>query len=309
MAIAQQARMRPPTGSHVVTTSTLPVREAMEKSTKTWGIRALGIAAFAATIIPVIGLGVTYAIDHHKNSKIEANQKDVLANYYRNQIAAQLRMDPRAVNASHLALINPESALGKAVAKVTQNKNDANRAAALSTGAAAAATAFIPIPGAGTMAHTVSKLAVDATAGIAGGVVASAFNKDILHSQDVMEHLDAKLHAGQGITGTDIVMLKISQNQQLQEALKKQNGKAFHKMNEAQQRAVMVGMPDMRDAQEQADAVNNGKALQDVLMEVSAKPSWTQQVASSRGPQPRGTFVEQAAARRAAAVQGNSLNA
>lgn len=285
------------TGSRAAGTVTRSVREAMESAKSGWDIKARTVAWFAVSLVPVIGLGASYLIERNKNSKIESNQKEVLAKYYRNQIAAQLRMDPNKVNASHLDLINPKSTLGLAIAKVKHEKDNANRSAAFSTGGAALATTFIPIPGAGTLAQ----MGLHTAGSIGGSVVSSAFNKDVLHTQDVIEHLDEKLGKKEAITAADIVTLRISQDEELQKALTKQNGTAFHKMNEAQQRAVIVGMPDMRDAKEIADAVNEGRVdVQDVLMMKPQKPSWTQRVGESRARQ-AGSFVEQENSRRAQA--------
>lgn len=270
---------------------------AMRNTGTGWDIKSRQVAWAIAAFVPFVGVGISYLIDRNKNAKIEANQKDVLAKYYRNQIAAQLRMDPNKVNASHLDLINPESTLGHAIAKVKLEKDDANRASTLSAAGAAAATTFIPIPGAGLVAQMGLHLA----GGTAGGVLAMAFNKDTLLTQDVMEHLDEKISKKEPITAADIVTLRISQDDGLQHALKKQNGTAFHKMNDAQQRAVIVGMPDMRDAAGVAEAVNNGELdIRDALM-MKRPQSWSQKIAQQRAASPTGSFVEQQNARRAQA--------
>lgn len=288
--------------SRIVTTAVVPLRERLQKAQTTWGVRALQVAAFAATLIPVIGLGVTYLVDRQKNSVVADNQKEVLAKYYRKQVAAQLGIDPGKVTKKDLELAKGNHLIKQAVAKVEDERSSANRAAAFSLAGAATLSSFVPLPGAGTVAHTASKLAVDGAGAIAGGMVSSLFDKDILPTHDVMMYLDEKRASGQRITARDIAILRISQSPKQQEELKKANGIAFHKMNEGQQDIVLVNMPGMEDAAAVAERINNGiiTDLGDVLM-AAPKQTWAKKVGGPRGA--RGSFVNQVNERRAAAAQ------
>lgn len=267
-----------------VAAAAVPLRAQLEKAEKTWGVRALQVAAFAATLIPIIGLGVTYMLDRQKNSAVADNKKEVLAKHYRSQIAAVTGVRADKVKAKDLNLAKGNAAIAQAVSKVDEEKDNANRGALFALGGAAALSSFVPLPGVGTIAHTASKLAVDATGAIAGGVVSSFFDKDILSTHDVVVHLNDKQAAGEEITAEDIVMLRIAQNEALQQELKKANGKAFHKMTPEQQRAVVVTMPGMEDAQAIATRINTGPlTIEDALM---AKPikqqSWVEKVGAGR---------------------------
>jgi hypothetical protein len=276
--------------------------ESLEKAKTTWGVRALQVAAFAATLIPVIGLGATYMIDRQKNAVVADNQKEVLAKHYRHQIAAVVGVRPDRVTKTDLELAKGNAVLSQATQKVDAERNSANRSAAFALGGAGALSWFVPLPLVGTVAHTVSKLAVDATGAVAGGMVSSLFDKDILHAHDMVVHLNDKQARGEQIAAEDIVMLRISQNEPLQQQLKKANGRAFHKMTPAEQRAIVVGMPEMLDAQTIAQQVNTTPmTIEDVLM--AKKPQrWADRVGGSRAAQ--GSFMEQQRARAAASTQG-----
>jgi hypothetical protein len=273
--------------------------DSLKKAESTWSVRALQVAAFAATLIPIIGLGATYVIDRQKNAVVADNKKEVLAQHYRHQIAAVVGVRPDKVTKTDLKLAKGNELLAQATKKVDEEKDSANRSAAFALGGAAALSSFIPLPGAGTVAHTVSKLAVDATGAIAGGMVSSLFDKDILQTHDVIVHLNEKQARGEQITAEDIVTLRIAQNEALQQQLKKVNGKAFHKMTPEQQRPIILTMRDMGDAQAIALRVNSTSLMiEDVLMMKPQEQSWTTRVGGPRAAQ--GSFVEQQRARAAA---------
>lgn len=286
-----------------VAAAAVPLRTQLEKAETTWGVRAWQVAAFAATLIPVIGLGATYFIDRYKNSVVADNKEKVLAKHYRSQIAAVVGIRPDQVTAKDLKLAKGNAAIAQAANKVKEEQDSNNRSAAFALGGAAALSSFVPLPGAGTIAHTVSKLAVDATGAIAGGAVSSMFDKDILHAHDMVVHLNDKQAAGQAITAEDIVMLRIAQDEHLQTALKKQNGKAFHKMTPEQQRQVMIDMPDMANAGAMAQRINAGAmTIEDAMMRTSVQGSWASRVGGARAP--RASFTSQVTASRAAAAPG-----
>jgi hypothetical protein len=275
----------------------------MEKADSHWHGRALQVAAYVAAVIPVVGIGASWLLERKKNSVVSEKKKTVLADYYRDQVAAQLGMDPSKVKADDLqraAEVNPIFA--KAIDKVEAEKNDANRATNFMAVGAKAASTLVGgdlIPGTGVVA-----LAAAHIAGTAAGVVASSmFDKDVLHTQDVMEHINTKRTSGQRVTAADIMMLRISADENLQAQMKKQNGTAFHKMTEAQQQAVAISMPALGDAAVLAERINTGlMSEQDVLMVNAASGKWATRVGGQRAP--RGTFVNHVETQRAAAAQG-----
>lgn len=283
--------------SQTAGTSVLPVATTMEKARSTWGVRALQVAALASAFFGGLGLAASFAIDRHKNSVIAHNSKQVLADYFRHQVAAQLGMDPSKVSVNDLELaakVNPMFA--QAIAKVEHERKNDNRAATFATGGALAAGGLLP--GLSGINYAVAHGA----GAIIGGMTSSLFNKDSLQPLDVLTYINEKRVQGQRVTASDIVMLRISQNESVQAEIKKaNNGTAFHKMNEAQQLAVIKTMPGMADAAEFADKINNGFITeQDVLVAEKPKPTWTSRVGGQRAP--RESFVSSLNAERAAAV-------
>ncbi len=280
------------TSSH---TATVALRDRMQGASKSgmfWTIAAFGIA-----LVPFAGLGIAHLLERKKNSVVEKKKLDVLADYYRNQVAAQLGISPDSVTASDLKLaaqVNP--ALDQAIKKVTAEKSNANRNSAMANGAAYVA-------GVG-MAGGVAKIGVELGAAVVGGSVSSMFDKNVLRVQDVIEHIDAKVAAGQVVTATDIVLLRISQDEQWQEAFKKQHGKPFHQLDEAAQQQVLSTMPDMLlNADKEAVALTRGLiSPQSLVMSGPATSSnFAASVGGSRAAQ--GSYAANVEAQRALASQ------
>lgn len=243
------------TQSHVAGVSTKTLAELREGAKKTWGLRALGVAAFAVTLIPLVGMGLSYLVERQKNSGEARNQKEVLAKYYRDQVAAQLGIDPSSVNSHDLELaarVNPQ--IQQAIAKVEQEKKDANRSSAMANGAAAAAGGiFLPTAG------MAIKVGTEIGAAVVGGAASTLFEKEVLHTQDVVEYLDGKMKQGQQLSAYDLVLLRISKDEQWQASFKKKHSKPFHKMNQAEQQAAMSTMPEMlMGVEKQVYALNKG---------------------------------------------------
>ena len=290
-------------GSRIAGVASKSLSNAMAEARGNWKTLALMAGGMALSFFGGLGIGGSWTIERYKNRMVAADSKEVLAEYYRTQIATQLGINPKRVGVNELEMAaHSNKTIAQAIAKVSVDQNNANRANNFISGGAMALGGWMP--GLSGISHIVAHGATAVT----GIAVASAFNKDVLHTQDVMEHLDAKKTSGAPITAGDIVTLRISQDEQMQTALKKQNGVAFHKMSPEQQRAVLIGMPDMRDAEQIAANVNEGRIdVQDVLMMKQQKPNWMQKVGGSRaGSQ---SFVEQHHARQSQAqLMANTVN-
>ena len=296
MAVAAAApRMLSPTSANVAGVATLGAKMSKARSLG-WVGAAVMAASLAAAFIPWGGFLVTGGLDAWRNSKVANRQKEVLAKHYKNQVATTLGMDPNHVSVTDLNLaaqVNPMVA--GAIAKVNDEHKNANRATALTTAAigttGAMGLGFVP------------KIAADIGGVVAASVVSSAFNKDVLTVQDLMEHVDAKLHANEPVVANDVLMLRIAQSEQLQQQMKNAYGVAFHKMNAAQQQAVIAGLPSglYAEATEAASRVNNGKMqAQDLLMPLQMPPaSWAERVGGQRSATT--SFVDAHQARVAAA--------
>ena len=289
------------TSSHVAAVS-MPssLRERMEHAKSNWKTKALMACSLVVGLIPFVGVATSYAIDMRSNRIQERDQKAVLADYYRDQIAAQLGVDPKHVNIRDLELaarVNP--AIAQAIQKVNDEKKSANRGAAMATAGAAAVTW---IPGVNGIANGLAKGAVHMGGAITGGMASSLFDKDVLHVHDMVEYLDEKHAQGQAIMAKDLVMLRIAQNEQWQKAFKKQYKKPFHKMSDVEQEQVVSSMPDMLlGAEKQAEALNRGLISPQSLVMAGAEStsSFADNVQRSQG----GSYVANLNAQRELAAQ------
>lgn len=275
-------------------TKSLAVRmEEARDSGSVWKWLAIG-----AGFVPVVGFGLTYVAERIRNGKIENKELQVLSEYYRFQIAATLGMNPEAVGVSDLQLaakVNP--ALGQAIQKVEEEKSDSNRFAGWSSaGMMVAGMIFSP-------AAVLAKVGVDMAGGVIGGVASGLLNKDVLHVNDVVEHIDAKLSAGQQIDATDIMMLRAAQDENWQAAFKERYKTPFHKMNPQMQQQVMKGMPDLlAGAEKQAYALNKGLVSpQSLVMEGVPAASGRADLVARRGA--AGSYANAITSQRRAAAR------
>jgi hypothetical protein len=284
----------------VAVTDSLSKRlEAARGSGRLWQVLAIGAGFFGA-----LGIGASYVMERKRNSTIASNQMDVLAQYYRFQVGATLGMSPEKVKASDLQLaaqINP--ALSQAINKVKTEKKDADRFTAMSSGGMLLAGGMIP----GVSGF--AKVGVDLVGGVVGGAASSLFSKDVLHVNDMVEHIDGKLKAGQPIDTMDIMLLRAAQDENWQKQFKERYKTPFHKMNPQTQQQVMASMPEMLvGAEKQAYALNKGLiSPQSLVME------GPQTASNFAGNMERraagGSFVNAETSRRlAAAQQQTSLN-
>ena len=259
-----------------------------------WKIAAIAVGFFGA-----LGIGASYVMERRRNSTIQRNQMDVLAEYYRFQIAGVLGINPEKVKASDLQLasqINP--ALAQAIEKVKTEKKDSDRFTGMSSGGMLAAGGLVP----GVSGF--SKIGVDLLGGVVGGAASNIFSKDVLHVNDMVEHIDAKVKAGQAITATDIMMLRASQDERWQNDFKGRYKTPFHKMSPQTQQQVMASMPEMlAGADKQAYALNNGLVSpQSLVMEgLQATSNFAASVGGARSAQ--GSFASNETSRRLAASQ------
>lgn len=288
-----------------------PVRSQLEAARNKGMVKVLGIAAIGVAFLGGFGIAASMAIDRYKNSKIASQQTQVLTNYFREQIATQLGKSPESVTSKDLELaarVNP--AFRQVLDKVKQEKSSADRMSLFTGGGAyvagTAAAGLGWLPGGSGIAYMASKFAADSVGAIVGGKASQMMNKDVLFAQDVVEHIDAKIKQGESITAFDIMLFRIAQDEKFQAAIKKQSSKPFHKMNEAEQRAITASMPELYDAAERdAEAVNQGRMTpQDLLVvspgAVQQQGVWASKIGGSRAP--RGSFVQAVEASRATAM-------
>ncbi len=258
--------------SRVAGTVVQSLGKAMGQTKGNWKTTAMMAGGAVLSFFGGVGITAAFALERQKNAMIAKDGKKVLANYYRNQVATQLGINPKHVGVTELEMAaRTNTTFAQAIAKLERERGDNNRQNNFVTGGAFALGGMMP--GLSGFSH----LAAHGAVAVGGSVAASAFNADVLHTHDVMEKLNEKRLHGQPITATDIVLLQISQNEELQKQLKKTNGVAFSKMTDEQQRGVMIAMPEIQQARVLAERANamiaTGEAKeQDILMMVSAEP-------------------------------------
>ncbi len=275
-----------------------------------WVHMALGVTSFAVTWLGGAGLLASMGLDNIKNNRAAKRQKQVLADYYRVPVAHQLGIDPNSVNVKDLELaaqVNPM--IAGAIAKVNRERDSDNRSSLLANGGAMALGGILP--GVSGVEAAIGKGAASAVGNVggslAGGAISSIFDKDVLQVADMVDFINEKRTKGEAVTPKDIMLLRVAQDETLQKDIKKQSGgKPFHKMDEAQQAAVIQAMPEMvAQASQDAAALNSGADEASVLMKVpgataaaAPAPSWAARVGGAKAQ--AGSFVSQLNAERAA---------
>jgi hypothetical protein len=291
-----------------------PIPQTLESGLK----RARGSAVanvLTATTVAIgfvaggLGIVAGVGIDKIKNEVVASDQKKVLVNHFREQIAAQLGMDPSKVTVRDLdkaAEVNP--AFRQLVGKVNREKDRADRTSIMAAGAVGAAGVAtgggLLLPGAAEITRHAATLGLHGAAAVGGGLASNLFNKDVLEVEDVMTHINGKVSQGQAVSSFDVMLLRIAQDEMLQKDIKQRGGKAFHQMNESEQRAVTAALPDLYAAAEtDAQALNAGRISDKDLLVASpgqAQSSWTSRVGGRRARQ--GSFVQAYEAESAAGV-------
>jgi hypothetical protein len=260
---------------------------------------ALMAASIAVSLLPA-GIFVAHVIDRFGNGIESKAKKKALTDWYRNQIANQLGIDPGRVTYRDLELAaQSNSTFRSMLDKVTKEEDLANRASLVGT---ALAIPVSPMPFVGGAAK-VAAVSFPAMATQVGGTMAAGMlTKDELMVDDVSTMINEKRLAGQPITAGDVFTLRLAHDKPLQDSIKKQHGKRFHKMTPQQQEAVMHVMPEMAAAAEkEAYAVNNNiMTEQDLVVATGSPPSAGGFAPAGRGQQ-KPSFREQVDASRAAA--------
>lgn len=289
-------------------TRAVPAAIAMKQAKKgDWRTTALMIGGIAVSFAGGIGLGAAYMLDRTRNGMIAQQQKDVLADLYRDVVAQRLGMAPEKVTARDLeAAAKIDPTLRNAIQRVNHDKDSQNRVSALAMGGGLALGGILPGVSGVSSAAAKGALAMAGNVGgsVAGSAASGLFDKPVLHTNDVVLHLNEKRTAGQPVTSHDIMMLRIAQDEALQARIKKQSGHAFHKMNAAQQTVIMQGMPELAASAEQDAQRFNSGALDEAALVTGAagqqavQGGWAERVG---GPRNRGSFVDGVKAQRAQA--------
>jgi hypothetical protein len=289
---------------------------AMKAARANWRplVIATTAAGFAFGLIPGIGALFTHFMDRIKNGSDKGNEHDLRAQFYKNQIAATLRIDPAKVNArafAKAAEINP--ALAKLYREPESKESNENRSSAMASAGAGIASAVIPIPGAGILA----KGAVSVGGSVVGGTLSSILSGDKVVIQDLVESLDDTLErtsaAGgdlkQVITPQMVFMMRVLQNDGLAETIRNQYGKVVNQMT-PQELSVVMDSPAytalaQRAAVEASSVAAGNMSVRDLAATVpNLKAGFASNVArAGSGP----SHVDALQAQRMAAANDNGV--
>lgn len=275
----------PITGSHVGGTGVKPQIASKFK----WGTMLL---VLGVSIIPLVGPMIGHFIDRKSNGDEAKEKKEALTDWYRDQIALQMGIPASQVTYKDLELAAQSNPVFKQmIDKVTKEENLANRGSAVG---AAIGTPLSLLPGAG-MVTKLGEIAVVGGASVAAGTI----TKDELLVDDVATMINQKRVQGGQISASDVFMLRLAHDKNMQDQIKKQHGQRFHKMTPEQQATVMTMMPEMAAAAEkEAYAVNQGiMSEQDLTVSAGLPPS-SGGFAGSSGRSPKKSFREQVDASR-----------
>ncbi|MES2983904.1 MAG: hypothetical protein V4735_01805 [Pseudomonadota bacterium] len=215
-------------------------------------------AGLVLGVVPPIAAGVTHVIERVSNHFKAKKELNARADWYRDQIATTLDMDPRKVRGKHLIeAANTNPVLASAVRDVKREEASENKSSAMIN----TAVAFVPFGG---VAKEVGGVAVAATKGAkalaqasymgktivaqtAGGLLASWTTKEHLSAQEVVEGISSQLAAAkeQGVDPRTVVTpqmiftLRLAQDEFFAKEIADRYKKPFHKMNDAEQTQVM----------------------------------------------------------------------
>ena len=241
-----------------------------------WFGGALAVGAIGLALIPGVGPMFSHLVDRFR-FRLNRNQElQARAEWMRNQVGAQLGMNPENVSKNDLLLaaqMNPQ--LKQVVKEVDTKEADDNRSSLFTTAGAAAASF---IPGGGAVVKTAATLG----GAVGGTALAAMMAKDKPQAQDVAEALSEHVAQAQQ-TGADarstanpqlVFALRVAQSDALADAIQSNYGKAFHKMEAAEQQVVMQAYPELaQSAEAEAHAVATGvMPVQELL---AAPPSGT----------------------------------
>ncbi|MFZ4541778.1 MAG: hypothetical protein ACOYNL_08240 [Rickettsiales bacterium] len=302
-------------------------------------VSLLGAIPLVGQIASVPLMAVSHVVDRARNSVTASDELNYRANYYSSQIFTTLGMKNQHGRIATVdefkaaADINPELAkLYKAPVKMRDKEN---RSSLLSSAGIAAFGTIFPggtaLAGVGEIgkgaieagkiineagkvakvAKTGLHMAVQVGSGMAGTAIADAISGDVVDPQHLLEgiHKTVAEAKSQGMNMREVVspnlifMLRVSQDEPFAKALKEQYGKAFHKMNEAEQTQVMLSYPALANAAtSEAYAVANGIVAAQELG--ASKPNLNSNANRYAVGARNSSFADMVQARRAAVVPG-----
>lgn len=276
------------------------------------------VVGFALAWIPPVASGITHVIERISNHFKAKKELDARADWYRNQVATTLGIDPAKVKGKHLVeAANYNPVLAAAVKDVRREEAKENKtSAAINT-----ATAFIPaavlakeavgaaavVTRGAAIANNLKHMGKVMAATTASGMLVSWTSKDHLSAQEVIEGIGSQLEAAKeqgvnprkAVTPQMVFLLRVAQDEALGKEIETHYKKPFHKMElEEQSRVMQAYMPLANAVTSEAYAVANDMLPVQELM--ARAPNLNSTARYSVGAQ-ASSFAQSELNRRAAA--------
>lgn len=238
------------------------------------GAVAVGLIGGGLELIPVLGAaggalanGASHLLERSANGIDAKDEIAFRANYYRDVVAAHYGISPEQVTVEDfIAAAQSDPTFAQIISEVKKKEADANReslainsavtVAGLIPGVGLASKVIEVAPKMGVAFKTGVDLAKYAGAGMAGSKAASLFAHEdtsideiIRRIHTVRDEAEAKgIEASQAITPELIFALRVAQDHELSEEIKKTYGKSFFTMSPEAQTKVMAQYPALANA-------------------------------------------------------------
>ena len=276
-----------------------------------WLLTAGSIVAGFFTGFSLVGILGVIGIDRFKNNMVAKDELDARARWYKAQIARQLQMNPEKVRGKDLVEAAKANPFFRSVVRdvINRQKNDDRLSTFASVGS------IIPVAGGAAKGVVdIAMMAKSAGGALGGTALSMLFNKETVSTQEIAEAIQATLLQAhqqgidprQVISAQSLFLLRVSQDAVLGGDIKRQFGKAFHKMTGAEQTVVMNNYQLLAEvAVSEAHAVATG--IVPVQELVASAPNVSGMAARFAPPSRAGSFVAREQDRRAMAAQASSI--
>ena len=292
------------------------------RKSNTWlmvvtGVVSMGLGLLTGAI-PPLSAAISHTIDRFTNRVKTNREMTALMEWYRPVIGKTLNMDPAKVTMRDFnTAMGMNPTLANSVKGAKREEAKENRTSLVINGALAS---FVPGVAAVEGAAQVVKVMAGArvvgkqlAAATAGGMLVQWASKDILNSQEVIEGISSQLDAAieQGsdprkvVTPQMIFLLRVTQDPQLEAAIKKQFHKPVQKMSvEELQQVMTVYQPLANAVTSEAHAVCSGILPVQELM--AREPNLNSSADKYRAGAQNSSFVDSLTTQRALAQQAAS---
>ncbi|MFM9889780.1 MAG: hypothetical protein ACKVOE_03915 [Rickettsiales bacterium] len=282
------------------------MQQVLEKAKTKNGASAIWWISLAVGIIPVVGLGAQFFLTRHYNSVVAQNQKEAAAEHLGiGQGKAGVRKMEAAARQGDVKV----SGIVNQIDRTQREENRSSTAALAGAGAITYATGAGFIPGVSAASGFLATEGLKMGGSVAGGLASSLLNKDELTVTDAYSLIEQKRNEGQPISAYDIALLRIAQNPERQQQIKKAMGHPLHKLDAEGRNRIIGQLPELFAVPKKVlDGVNSNMLPLDIVLDpnAGAESNFTNMHTSVRS---RGSFTNMVDDRRVVAAQAAAQGA